>query len=155
MMYRPLRSVRMKRFIFGFQRRVWWPKWTPDSSISFMVTTGMPTSSWFFRAHGDSHRRARPRLSRTGRVTGSPWCPGVAAQRPDRREAGTDRGWPPTFPRGGRRRAREVSPNFGLRGLAYLVQEERRARAAASARLRTPSLARMFETWTLTVFSLM
>jgi len=46
-------------------------------------------------------------------------------------------------------------PEIGLRGLAYLVQEVRRARAAASARERTPSLARMFETWTLTVFSLM
>jgi hypothetical protein len=22
----------------GFQRRVWWPKWTPASSNSFMVT---------------------------------------------------------------------------------------------------------------------
>src|ERR1700712_420266 len=31
----------MKRFIFGFQRRVWCPKWTPASSISFMVTTAM------------------------------------------------------------------------------------------------------------------
>src|SRR3954464_11492485 len=35
------RSVKMKRFIFGFQRRVWWPKWTPASSNSFMETTGM------------------------------------------------------------------------------------------------------------------
>src|SRR5947209_4866604 len=30
----------MKRFIFGFHRRVWCPKWTPASSSSFMVTTG-------------------------------------------------------------------------------------------------------------------
>src|SRR5207245_11374317 len=37
----PPRSVKMKRFIFGFQRRVWWPKWTPASSNSFMETTGM------------------------------------------------------------------------------------------------------------------
>src|SRR5579872_3691849 len=37
----PPRSVKMKRFIFGFQRRVWWPKWTPASSRSFMETTGM------------------------------------------------------------------------------------------------------------------
>src|SRR5436190_21834267 len=29
----------MKRRIFGFQRRVWWPKWTPASSSCFMVTT--------------------------------------------------------------------------------------------------------------------
>src|SRR6185437_14686775 len=36
----PLRSVKMYRFIFGFQRRVWWPKWTPLSRSCFMVTTG-------------------------------------------------------------------------------------------------------------------
>ena len=35
----PPRSVKMKRFIFGFQRRVWWPKWTPASRSSFMETT--------------------------------------------------------------------------------------------------------------------
>src|SRR5438067_10759737 len=35
----PLRSPKMKRRIFGFQRRVWWPKWTPASSSCFMVTT--------------------------------------------------------------------------------------------------------------------
>src|SRR3954468_12871644 len=29
----------MKRRIFGFQRRVWWPKWTPDSSSSLMPTS--------------------------------------------------------------------------------------------------------------------
>ncbi|GAA2138775.1 hypothetical protein GCM10009802_48460 [Streptomyces synnematoformans] len=37
----PLRSVKMKRFIFGFQRRVWCPKWTPLSSSSRIVTTAM------------------------------------------------------------------------------------------------------------------
>jgi hypothetical protein len=37
----PLRSVKMKRFIFGFQRRVWCPKWTPLSSSCFMLTTAM------------------------------------------------------------------------------------------------------------------
>jgi hypothetical protein len=26
----------MKGFIFGFQRRVWWPKWTPASSRAFI-----------------------------------------------------------------------------------------------------------------------
>src|SRR3954452_2719616 len=40
----PPRSVKMKRFIFGFQRRVWWPKWTPASSNCFMVTTATPRS---------------------------------------------------------------------------------------------------------------
>src|SRR3989304_4292473 len=33
----PLRSPKMYSFIFGFQRRVWWPKWTPASSNSFIV----------------------------------------------------------------------------------------------------------------------
>src|SRR5258707_310515 len=37
----PDRSVKMKRRIFGFQRRVWWPKWTPASSSSRMETTAM------------------------------------------------------------------------------------------------------------------
>src|SRR5438128_11872465 len=37
----PPRSVKMKRRILGFQRRVWWPKWTPASSRSRMETTGM------------------------------------------------------------------------------------------------------------------
>src|SRR5262245_36259981 len=32
----PFRSMKMYFFIFGFQRRVWWPKWTPASSRSFM-----------------------------------------------------------------------------------------------------------------------
>src|SRR4051812_18757304 len=34
----PSRSPKMKRRIFGFQRRVWWPKWTPASSSSRMPT---------------------------------------------------------------------------------------------------------------------
>src|SRR6476620_4127652 len=38
----PLRSVMMKRFILGFQRRVWCPKWTPLSRSWRMVTTAMP-----------------------------------------------------------------------------------------------------------------
>ena len=37
----PLRSVKMKRFILGFQRLVWCPKWTPLSSSCLMVTTAM------------------------------------------------------------------------------------------------------------------
>src|SRR5438046_1979766 len=36
----PDRSVKMKRRILGFQRRVWWPKWTPASSSSRIETTG-------------------------------------------------------------------------------------------------------------------
>src|ERR1700751_5730045 len=37
----PLRSPKMKRRIFGFQRRVWWPKWTPASNSCFMLTTAI------------------------------------------------------------------------------------------------------------------
>src|SRR3954453_9166550 len=37
----PLRSVMMKRFILGFQRRVWGPKGTPLSRSWRMVTTAM------------------------------------------------------------------------------------------------------------------
>src|SRR5208282_4643298 len=33
----PFRSPKMYSFIFGFQRRVWWPKCTPASSNSFIV----------------------------------------------------------------------------------------------------------------------
>src|SRR3954452_14828942 len=35
----PLCSPWMNRFIFGFHRRVWCPKWTPASMSCFMVTT--------------------------------------------------------------------------------------------------------------------
>src|SRR5579875_1812217 len=37
----PLRSPKMNLFIFGFQRRVWWPKWTPASRSCFIVTTAI------------------------------------------------------------------------------------------------------------------
>src|SRR4051794_5837924 len=40
----PLRSVKMNRFIFGFQRRVWCPKCTPLSSSCFMLTTAIAAS---------------------------------------------------------------------------------------------------------------
>ena len=38
MMWMPLRSPKMNLRIFGFQRRVWWPKCTPASSSSLSVT---------------------------------------------------------------------------------------------------------------------
>ena len=41
----PPRSVKMKRRILGFQRRVWWPKWTPASSSSRIETTDTVMSS--------------------------------------------------------------------------------------------------------------
>ena len=61
-------------FIFGFQRRVWWPKWTPASSRSLMPTlvatpavsgagVGVGVSdktASFMQPRGDS---ARPGLS--------------------------------------------------------------------------------------------
>src|SRR5712692_2674481 len=34
----PLRSPKMYSFIFGFQRRTWWPKCTPASNNSFILT---------------------------------------------------------------------------------------------------------------------
>src|SRR2546426_2343364 len=37
MMWMPLRSPKMYSFIFGFHRRVWWPKCTPASRSSFIV----------------------------------------------------------------------------------------------------------------------
>src|SRR5690349_11294668 len=44
----PPRSVKMKRRIFGFQRRVWWPKCTPASKSSRIETTdiGMKSPFW-------------------------------------------------------------------------------------------------------------
>src|SRR5436190_4774667 len=45
----PDRSLKMKRRIFGFQRRVWWPKWTPASSRSRMEATAIGDSSFGFR----------------------------------------------------------------------------------------------------------
>src|SRR5215831_1662041 len=36
----PLRSPKIYSFIFGFQRLVWCPKWTPASSNSFIDIAG-------------------------------------------------------------------------------------------------------------------
>src|SRR5439155_26542304 len=41
MLSMPLRAVKMYRFIFGFQRLVWCPKWTPASRSCLSVTSGM------------------------------------------------------------------------------------------------------------------
>src|SRR5687767_903304 len=46
----PLRSAKMKRRIFGFQRRVWCPKWTPASSRARScagTAMGGTASFWF------------------------------------------------------------------------------------------------------------
>ena len=60
----PPRSPKMKRRILGFQRRVWWPKWTPASSSSRIETTDTGSAPFWLvsvvlrragrnRAHGD------------------------------------------------------------------------------------------------------
>ena len=63
----PLRSVKMKRFILGFQRRVWCPKWTPLSSSWRMVTTAMARPSGAHREgarqQADPSRGPASRLS--------------------------------------------------------------------------------------------
>src|SRR6476469_1735870 len=68
----------MNRFIFGFQRRVWWPKWTPASSNSFMETTGMDAP--FFGSIS-----LRRRASRGNRV-----MPGHRPPRAPHRVGGTE-----------------------------------------------------------------
>ena len=40
MMWMPLRAPKMYGRIFGFQRLVWWPKWTPASSSCRIETDG-------------------------------------------------------------------------------------------------------------------
>src|SRR4051794_23746932 len=62
----PLRSVKMNRFILGFHRRVWCPKWTPLSSSCFMVTTAMA------EAHSFARRVAATRFLRQGRLSLAP-----------------------------------------------------------------------------------
>src|SRR3990170_1787026 len=63
----------MKRFIFGFQRRVWWPKWTPASRSSRMVTTDKTAPFFGLCGASTGGARAEPGLA-----------PGTPA-RPDRR----------------------------------------------------------------------
>src|SRR3954468_19442608 len=67
----PLRSVKMKRFIFGFQRRVWCPKWTPLSSSCFMLTTAIAASLIC----------ARPVAALLGSDAGTGWCAALASGR--------------------------------------------------------------------------
>ena len=47
MMWIPLRSAKMNGRILGFQRRVWWPKWTPASSSWRIETVGMGSDLLF------------------------------------------------------------------------------------------------------------
>src|SRR3990172_6211228 len=45
----PLRSPKMYLAILGFHRLVWWPKWTPASSSSFIVIWDIPPPRLGFR----------------------------------------------------------------------------------------------------------
>src|ERR671937_2890772 len=69
----------MKRRIFGFQRRVWWPKCTPASSSSCMETTDIGFPFWlgllsFRRGSGGTGIRPTPAPPprRRRRVVGRP-----------------------------------------------------------------------------------
>ena len=96
----PLRSVKMKRFILGFQRRVWCPKWTPLSSSWRMVTTAM--CALLFR----SARVARA-AGPVGRHAPAGWPTPGACGAP-RRLPGRSRTGRYAPPRGDGLRAREV-----------------------------------------------
>src|ERR1700694_5287993 len=95
----PDRSVKMKRRIFGFQRRVWWPKWTPASSSSRMETTAIGAPSrlvWVVLPAGlGAHRPQRPAprrgMVRRGGGTGSPLSLGGGDSQGDL-EVGRQRG---------------------------------------------------------------
>ena len=75
----PPRSVKMKRFIFGFQRRVWWPKWTPASSSSRMETTAKGLAPFLVGLALQPAGRGRNRAQSAGTPT-----------RPGRRDEGND-----------------------------------------------------------------
>src|SRR6476661_6819844 len=79
----PLRSVMMKRFIFGFQRRVWCPKWTPLSRSWRMVTTAMPCLLVSLSVASVCRIGAAtclaPATHPTGILTGLLWCAPVSS----------------------------------------------------------------------------
>src|SRR4051812_7636520 len=96
----PLRSVKMNRFIFGFQRRVWCPKCTPLSSSCFMLTTAIAASLVC----------ARPPAALLGCDAGTGWCAALASGGATHPAiACQDRGGGP--PRGSGMRTREVDPS--------------------------------------------
>ena len=59
-MWIPLRSAKMNGRILGFQRRVWWPKWTPASRSARIETDGMNGTScgYFLRSVPAGNRTA-------------------------------------------------------------------------------------------------
>src|SRR5699024_8573368 len=77
---------KMKRFIFGFQRRVWCPKCTPLSRSWRMVTTAMARPSWCGQVHTfvPATRRGRIRLMFWAAPAGAAhaWCARSAAPAP-------------------------------------------------------------------------
>ena len=127
----PPRSPKMNRRILGFQRRVWWPKWTPASSSSRMVTadTRNPPDRL-----GVNFRRRRSGVPRCGTPPARRSSTGSrdVGNRPD--DSGLERSGPPPGPprdpagsgaetsicspvSGGRRRARRRA-GTGARGRA-------------------------------------
>src|ERR1700682_1639581 len=60
----PLRSPKMYFCILGFQRLVWWPKCTPASSNSFMVSAAISLSSFGWPPITSGRARFAPALSR-------------------------------------------------------------------------------------------
>src|SRR5207244_10974953 len=60
----PLRSPKMYFCILGFQRLVWWPKCTPASSSSFMVSAAISLSSFGWPPIASGRVRFAPALSR-------------------------------------------------------------------------------------------
>src|SRR5713226_4977287 len=60
----PLRSPKMYFCILGFQRLVWWPKCTPASSSSFMVSAAISLSSFGWPPITSGRARFAPALSR-------------------------------------------------------------------------------------------
>src|SRR6187401_3785731 len=62
----PFRSMKMYFFIFGFQRRVWWPKWTPASSRSFIATSLITLSFGSSSARPDPEGDRRCRACEMG-----------------------------------------------------------------------------------------
>src|SRR5690242_12696109 len=107
----PLRSVKMNRFIFGFHRRVWCPKWTPASSRLRMVTTAIGARPLVLARWSRA-----PRLSRHAGWR-SPWCPVTNGRRA--RLPGTEVAI--VSPSRDGERAREVDPHSRDARIVYDV----------------------------------
>src|SRR5262249_16053186 len=66
----PFLSPKIYSFIFGFHRLTWWPKCTPASSSSFIVTVANvpPNQIWFLYSPAlvPLERFLHPRIAQTG-----------------------------------------------------------------------------------------